>query len=109
LRYRLWLVARMLLLPRSQVVPSGALRAASSAAILPPARPVLDHHLLVPKIGELLAQGAREDVARTPGGEADDEAHRLPRPALGTGSARKRESCEQGGGDAFHGLFLPRT
>src|SRR5712691_8710014 len=73
------------------------------------ARPVLDHHLLAPKAGELLAQGAREDVARTSGGEADDEAHRLPRPALGTGSARKRESDEQGGGDAFHGLLLLRT
>ena len=38
---------------------------------------VLDHHLLRPALGELLPEGARQDVARPAGGEADDEAHRL--------------------------------
>src|SRR6266853_200498 len=67
---------------------------------------VLDHDLLAPGFGELLAQGAREDIARAARGEADDETDGLLRPGLGLGSARKRNGDEQGSGDASHELLF---
>src|SRR5258706_4826559 len=51
---------------------------------------VLDHDLLRPELGELLAEGAREDIARAARGEADDEPDGLFRPGLRGGSARER-------------------
>src|SRR5204862_8081389 len=70
------------------------------------ARPVLDHDLLAPGFGELLAEGAREDIARPARGEADDEAHGFSRPALGErAGAGKADAANQGGKDALHGLL----
>jgi hypothetical protein len=56
------------------------------------ARAVLHHHLLAPALGELLANRAREDVARPAGREADDEAHRL---GGKVGGLRAAEACDQ--------------
>ncbi len=63
--------------------------------------PVLDHHLLAQRLGELVGHHARQDVGRLAGREGHDDLDRLGGPGLGEGSAttvpqrRKRASSRR--------------
>src|SRR3954465_13360966 len=57
------------------------------------ARPVLDDHLLVYVLTELLREEARRDIHAARGRETDDDAHGFYRITLRTGILQRRDRC----------------
>ena len=66
------------------------------------ARAVLDHHRLLPELGELRRERARDDVGHAAGREGNDHAHRLVRERVRRGDEERRQEKHE-----LHAAKLP--